>query len=179
MIPISETSSPRVSAVSETFVVPSPKEQSEILAELQDLGMDERVIVHTSGKHFIIANRGIVPNPFARSIFGVVNEASAGSVIDYDFSVNPAVRIIFSMWFALMAVAFITGLGAITHSGIHHFRLELIALPIVILTAALGIVALCLVASRKGEQELERRLHGIIGNTRIIESLNRHSRHSR
>ncbi len=175
MIPITETSSPpRVSAVSETFVVSSKKTPSEILAELYALGtagsFADRVTVRLSGSQFIIARRDLVPNPFARSIFGVVKDASSGSIIDYSFSVNPAVRIIFSMWFALMTVALITGIGAIMTSGINEFRLELVVLPIIFMSFALGMVALCLIASRKGERELEQRLHGIIGDTKIIET---------
>lgn len=175
MIPITEASSPpRVSAISETFVVSSEKEPGEILAGLYALGNEgsfaERVTVRLSGNQFIIARQDLFPNPFARSIFGVVKEASTGSLIDYSFSVNPAVRIIFSMWFALMTIALITGIGAIMTSGINEFRLELVVLPVIFLSIALGMVSLCLIASRKGERELELRLHGIIGDTTIVET---------
>ncbi len=50
-------------------------------------------------------------------------------------------------------------------SGITQWRLELVGLAVVFLAVALGVVALCLLASRKGEKGLEAKLHSIIGDT--------------
>ncbi len=176
MIPTTQLSTTRVSATSETFIVPSDKTQSDILKALLALDLsterqrETRVTVRVSGKQFILARRDSFPNPFARSIFGVVNEASSGSLVDYNFSMKPAVRILFSMWFALMSVVLITGVTAIMTSGITEFRLELVALAVLFLGTASGIVALCLIASRKGERELEVVLQSIIGETPKVES---------
>lgn len=134
MIAKTKSTSVRVSAVSETFVVPSSISQENILKALNELDRQAHSItVRVSGKQFIIAKRQRLINPFARALFGVVNQASHGSIVDYTFSVKPAVRILFSMWFALMCVVLITGISAVLTSGVSEFRLELVVLAVAFL----------------------------------------------
>ncbi|MBX9667879.1 MAG: hypothetical protein K2X93_09690 [Candidatus Obscuribacterales bacterium] len=164
---------PGVSAVSETFIISCNKNAEDVLRALGGLSLDEAFgkslspfVVRVSGKQFIIARSARIPNPFARALFGVVNDASHGSVVDYSFSIKPAVRILFSLWFALMTVVFLTGVSAIMTSGITGYRLELVIVAMSFLASALAIVSVCLILSRKDEREMERALVGIIGDTK-------------
>lgn len=162
-----------VSAVSETFVIACNKNADDVLRALGGLGLEaafgdrrNSFIVRVSGKQFIIARSSRFPNPFARALFGVVNDASHGSIVDYSFSVKPAVRILFSMWFALMTVVFLTGVSAIMTGGITGYRVELVIVAMSFLASALAMVNICLTLSRKDEREMERALIGIIGDTK-------------
>jgi len=144
--------------------------QNDILKALTELDPPDsrradKLTVRVAGKQFIIAKKRFVPNPFARSLFGVVHETSTGAIVDYTFSVKPAVRVLFSLWFAMMTVVLLTGLSAIITSGISDYRLELVVLAVAFLASALSAVAVCLMVSRKDEQQMERLLKGIIGDT--------------
>jgi hypothetical protein len=152
MTTTSQSRASHLSAESETYIVSSTQPQEEILKALQALEpslRQKKLVVRLSGKQFIIARRQLVTNPFARSLFGVVNESSTGSVIDYTFSVRPAVKILFSLWFALMSVVLITGLSTIITNGLSGYRVELCLLAVTFLASALGFRQPLLVPEQK------------------------------
>lgn len=162
---------PPISAQSETFVVSCRMPQEQILSALAELPSEatRKFVVRVAGKRFVIARKQLVTNPFARSLFGVVLEGRHGSVVDYSFSIKPAVIVLFSIWFALMSVVLITGLAAIILSGASGYRIELVVLAVAFLASALSFVSICLRMSRKSEREMERILLGIIGDTIVVE----------
>lgn len=145
--------------------------QERILSALTELSSDpnSKFIVRVAGKQFIIARKRLVTNPFARSLFGVVLEGKHGAVVDYTFSIKPAVTVLFSLWFALMSVVLISGLAAIIFSGASNYRIELVVIAVTFLASALGLVSLCLTMSRRSEREMERMLLGIMGDTIVVD----------
>ena len=164
-----------ISAVSDTYYVSLQRNPNDILDAINAFDeqiccakegskrrRNHRLSVRVSGKQFVIVRRERIANPFARALFGVVNESSAGSVIAYTFSIRPAVRVLLSLWFGLMTVVLLTGISAIAISGFTGYRLELVILSVIFLGSALGLVSLCLIVSRKGEKEIERVLLGIV-----------------
>lgn len=159
---------PPESATSETTLVSCHRPQQEILDSLAALYSSEagaKFAISVTGKRFVIAPKHSLSNPFARSLFGVVNEERFGTVVYYTFSIKPAVKVIFGIWFALMSVVLLTGITAIIYSGVSDYRLELVTLALAFLAGASGFLGLCSAMSRRNEREMERVLKSIIGDT--------------
>jgi hypothetical protein len=155
------------SAEPETMLVSSARAPQEILDALAAPNSSESRLkfeINVTGKRFIIARKQLVRNPFSKSMFGVVNESQIGTAVDYTFSVKPAVKILFGIWFSLMSAVLLTGVGVIIYSGVSSYRVELVALALTFLAGASSFVGICSAFSRKDEREMEKLLREIVSD---------------
>ncbi len=117
--------------------------------------------ISISGHNFCIAHRRRI-NPFARVISGAVKDTASGCSISYTFHIRNTIRILFSFWFAFVAIILMTTISMLITGGITTRRLELIALAVAWIFGAPGFVSFCLIRSRQGEKELEALLMRLI-----------------
>lgn len=108
-------------------------------------------------------------NQFARRLHGAVYPTPRGSRIEYTMATSPKVRAMFGFAFAFVNVLLLVGLATVITSG-GNARIELIAVPILLMVVGMSMATLGLWSSRKSEDEIERLLRNLELATQTSES---------
>lgn len=102
---------------------------------------------------FVLTKVSNARNGFARDLHGVVLEDDCGSTVEYRFEVSMVIRIMFTLWFVLVAALFVAGIVFIVRG---EPRLELIVVPVVLLGGGVAMVSYGITRGGEQEKELEQ-----------------------
>lgn len=107
---------------------------------------------------FVLRKVSSFKNGFARDLHGTVFPTEHGSQIVYRFELHMIVRIMFTLWFALVFILLLVGIGSIFTGTI---RLDIIIGPLFLLACGIALVSVAMKKGKGEEQELENFLKRI------------------
>ena len=110
---------------------------------------------------FILRKMSKFKNGFARDLYGTAIASDHGSHIIYRFELHMAVRVMFTLWFILVTILLLAGLGSL-FSGAPRF--DIIVGPLLLLVMGIAMVGIAMNKGKTEERELEEFLLQIAGS---------------
>ncbi|MCA9805808.1 MAG: hypothetical protein KC777_27750 [Cyanobacteria bacterium HKST-UBA02] len=162
-------------AVSDIMAFQTPQQTAEVLQLIEasvfktprqaQMSTTHGVCGRVKNNEFVLTRVSNARNGFARDLHGVVLEDEYGSRVEYRFEVSMIIRIMFTLWFVLVAALMVAGIVFIVKG---EPRLELIVVPVVLLGGGVAMVSYGITRGREQEKELEQFLRRTVtGQNRV------------
>ena len=102
--------------------------------------------------NFVLRKMSGFKNGFARDLHGSLVQHEHGLQIVYRFELHMIVRVMFTLWFFLVSIILLVGVGKIFFG---ELRLDLILGPLILLAGGIMFVSYAVTRSSSEEKELE------------------------